>query len=166
VERLLDVQDRPAQPRVGGHDQVPQRLRERPLAAYRNIDHASRHRRDPLEGGCPRALERGSGRAQAIRICGAPVGAAGKASVELRLDQWDHVHAVDAQEAIAFEQERCVDVCPGTSTARITTPERSALRNRPPRKFASTNSVPCRSSERVKVAMTSPSRAPRYRWRT
>ena len=49
---------------------------------------------------------------------------------------------------------------PATSTARITTPDRSALTNRAPRRSASTNSAPCRSSDRVKVAMTSPCRAP------
>jgi hypothetical protein len=112
VEWLFDSQDRPAQPRVRGHDQVPQRLRERPLAAYRNVDRASRHRRDALERGRPCALERGPGRAQAIRISGAPVGAAGKAAVEFGLDEWDHVDAVDAQEALAVEEPRCVDVRP------------------------------------------------------
>jgi len=57
-------------------------------------------------------LERGPGRAQAIRFFGAPAGAAGKAAVELRFDQRDHVDAVDAQGTLAFEQERVVDVRP------------------------------------------------------
>ena len=87
MERLLDLQDRPAQPHVGGQDQVPQRLRERPLAVHRHVDRAGRHRRDPLERGRPGALERGPGRAQAVRIAGAPVGAAGKAAVELGVDE-------------------------------------------------------------------------------
>jgi hypothetical protein len=91
---------------------VPQRLRERPLAADRNIDRARRHRRGPLQGGCPRPFERGPGRAQAVRIGGAPVGAAGKAAVELRFDQRDHIRAVDAKLALAVEQPRCVDVGP------------------------------------------------------
>jgi hypothetical protein len=38
---------------------------------YRNIDRASWHRRDPLEGGRPRPVERGPGRAQPIRMYGA-----------------------------------------------------------------------------------------------
>jgi hypothetical protein len=41
-----------------------------------------------------------------------PLGAAGKAAVELSLDEWDHVDAVDAQEASAVEEPRCVDVRP------------------------------------------------------
>jgi hypothetical protein len=106
VEWLFDLQDRPAQPRVRGHDQVPQRLRERPLAAHRNVDRASRHRRDALERGRPGALERGPGRAQAIRIAGVPVGAAGKAAVEFSLDEWNHVDAVDVQGAVAVEEPR------------------------------------------------------------
>jgi hypothetical protein len=48
----------------------------------------------------------------AIRISGASLGAAGKAAVELGLDEWDHVDAVDAQEASAVEEPRCVDVRP------------------------------------------------------
>ncbi len=52
---------------------------------------------------------------------------------------------------------------PDTSTARITTPDRSAPTNRAPRRSASTNSAPCSSSDRVKVAMTSPCRAPSAR---
>jgi hypothetical protein len=51
-------------------------------------------------------------RAQTIGIGGAPAGPAGKAAVGLRLDQWDHVHAVDAQEALAVEEPRRVDVRP------------------------------------------------------
>src|SRR5207342_2670234 len=53
---------------------------------------------DPLERGRPGALERCPGGAQAIRGSCAPVGAAGKASVELGLDEGDDVDAVDAQE--------------------------------------------------------------------
>jgi hypothetical protein len=112
VEWLLDLQDRPAQPHVRGHDQVPQRLRERPLAAHQNVDAASRHRRDALECGRPGALELGPGRAQAVWVCGTPVGAAGKAPVEFGLDKWGHVDAVDAQRAIAVQEPRCVDVRP------------------------------------------------------
>jgi len=111
VERLFDLQDPPAQPSVRDKDQVPQRLRERPLAAHRHVDRASRHRRDALERGRPCALERSPGRAQAIWICGAPVGAAGKAVVEFGLDEWDHVDAVDAQ-GLAVREPRCVDVRP------------------------------------------------------
>ena len=91
---------------------MPQRLRERPLAGHRDVDRAGRHRRDALERGRPGALERGPGRAQAIRISGAPVGAAGEAAVELGLDERDHVDAVDAQEAVAVDEPRCVDVRP------------------------------------------------------
>jgi hypothetical protein len=58
------------------------------------------------------AFERGPGRTQAIRISGAPIDAAGKAAVEFGLDDWDHVDAVDAQEALAVEEPRCVDVGP------------------------------------------------------
>ena len=90
--------------------QVPQRLRERPLAVHRHVDRAGRHRRDPLERGRPGALERGPGRAQAVRIFGAPVRAAGKPAVEFGLDEGDHVDAVDAQGAVAVEQPRRVDV--------------------------------------------------------
>jgi hypothetical protein len=50
--------------------------------------------------------------AQAIRISGAPVSAAGKAAVEFGLDERDDVHAVDAQEALAVEEPRGVDVSP------------------------------------------------------
>ena len=111
VERLLDLQHRPTQPRVRGTDQVPQRLRERPLPAYRDVDRPRWHRRDTLERGRPGALERGPGRAQAIRIFGAPVGAAGKVAVELSLDERDHVDAIDAQE-LAVHEPRRVDVRP------------------------------------------------------
>jgi hypothetical protein len=38
--------------------------------------------------------------------------AAGKAAVEFGLDEWDHVDAVDAQEAVAVGEPRCVDVGP------------------------------------------------------
>ena len=121
VERLLDLQDRPAQPRVRGQDQVPQRLRERPLAGHRDVDRAGRHRRDALERGRPGALERGPGRAQAVRILGAPVGAAGEAAVELGLDERGHVDAVDAQEALAVGRatvRRCPPRAPRRRASR------------------------------------------------
>ena len=41
-----------------------------------------------------------------------PVGAAGKAAVEFALDEWDHVDAVDAQEALPVKEPWCVDVRP------------------------------------------------------
>src|SRR5688572_29129004 len=99
MEWLFDLEGRPAQPRVRGMDQVPQRLRERPLAAHRNVDRANRHRCDALERRRPCALERGPGRTQAIRLSGTPVRPAGKAAVEFGLNEWDHVDAVDAQDA-------------------------------------------------------------------
>jgi hypothetical protein len=37
---------------------------------------------------------------------------AGKAAVEFGLDEWDHVDAVDALEALAVKEPRCVDVRP------------------------------------------------------
>jgi hypothetical protein len=76
------------------------------------FDRANRHRRDALERRRPCALERGPGRTQAIRLSGTPVRAAGKAAVEFGLNEWDHVDAVDAQDALAFEEPRCVDVSP------------------------------------------------------
>ena len=99
VERLFDLQDGPAQPRVRGKDQVPQRLRERPLAVHRDVDRAGRHRRDAVERRRPGALEHGPGRAQAVRIRRPPLGRPGKAAVEFGLDERDHVDAVDAEEA-------------------------------------------------------------------
>jgi len=108
------------------------------------------------------ALERGPSRAQAIRIPGAPVGAAGETTVELGFDEWDHVDAVDAEEAFAIEEPRCVDVRPRHVDPRITTPDRSARMKRAPHRSVSTNSAACSSSDLVKVAMASPvERAPR-----
>jgi hypothetical protein len=72
-------------------------------------DRAGRHRGRAVEGGSPGALEDGPGRAQALRVVGASVGAAGEAPVELGLDVGDHVDAVDAQVA-AVRQPRGVDV--------------------------------------------------------
>src|SRR6185437_653835 len=66
--------------------------------------------RHAREGGGPCAFERGPGRAQAILVSGAPLGAAGKAPVELGLDEWDHVDAVDTQEAVAVGEPRCIDL--------------------------------------------------------
>jgi hypothetical protein len=65
----------------------------------------------------PLLLEHGPGRSQVIRIAGAPVGQSWKATVELGLDEWDHVNAVDAQEALAVEEPRRVDVPPHVDPA-------------------------------------------------
>ncbi len=70
---------------------------------------ALRQRGRPLEGGRPGALQRGPVRTQAVRVLGAALGAAGKAAVELGLDERDHVDAVDAQEA-AVREPRRIDV--------------------------------------------------------
>jgi hypothetical protein len=99
-------------------------------------------------------------RAQTIGIGGAPAGPAGKAAVGLRLDQWDHVNAVDAQEALAVEEPRRVDVRPPHVDRAHHDAGQVSPANRAPRRFTSTNSAPCRSSEPVKAAMTSPSQAP------
>jgi hypothetical protein len=63
MEWLFDLEGRPAQPRVRGMDQVPQRLRERPLAAHRNVD---------------RAFSSSSGRGADGSQPGRPTGAAGR----------------------------------------------------------------------------------------
>ena len=63
-----------------------------------------------LERGRPGALECRPGGAQAVRIAGAPIGAAGEAAVELGLDERGHVDAVDQEAAAALEEPRCVDV--------------------------------------------------------
>jgi len=106
VERLVELQDRPAQPHVRGEDQVPQGLRERPLAVHRHVDRAGRHRGDPRERRRPRALQRRPGRAQSLRVRRAPVGTTGEAAVELRLDERGHVDAVDVQGTAALQQPR------------------------------------------------------------
>ena len=41
---------------------------------------------------------------------GAPGGAPRKAAVEFGLDEWDHVDAVDAQEALAVTEKRIIDI--------------------------------------------------------
>ena len=48
--------------------------------------------------------------AQAIRICGAPVGATGETAVEFGVNERSHIDAVDAQGAFAIQEPRCVDV--------------------------------------------------------
>jgi hypothetical protein len=128
VKRLFDLQDRPAQPRIRGKDQVPQRLRERPLAAHRNVDRASRHRRDALERGRPCALERGPGRAQAIRISGAPVGAAGKAAVSSASTSGITSTPLARKKLSPSKSHGASMSAPLTLTSRITTPDRSADR--------------------------------------
>jgi hypothetical protein len=166
VERLLGVQDRPARPCVRGHDQVPQRLSERPLAADRNTGRASRHRRDPLEGGRPRPLQHSPGSAQPSGSVARRSARPGKRRLSSASTSGITSTPLTRKKLSPSKSHGASMSVPRTSTARITTPDRSALRNRAPRRFASTNSAACRSSERVKVAMTSPSRAPRHRWRT
>nr|WP_300611250.1 hypothetical protein [Trebonia sp.] len=48
--------------------------------------------------------------AKTVRVFGAPAGPAGVTAVELGLDERDHVHAVDAQEAPAVAEKRIIDV--------------------------------------------------------
>ena len=110
VERLLELQDAPAQPRVGGQHQVAQRLRERPLTVHRDVDRARGHRCHALERGRPGALERRPGGAQAVRILGPSVGTPGKSPVQLGLDEGNHVDPVDEQRALAVEEPWRVDV--------------------------------------------------------
>jgi hypothetical protein len=76
----------------------------------RHADRAGGHRCGPLERGRPGSLERGPGRAQAVRICGAPDGATGETAVEFGVDERSHVDAVHAQGASAIQEPRCVDV--------------------------------------------------------
>jgi hypothetical protein len=65
VVRLLAFQDGQSQPDVRGHHQVPPRLGEGPLPVHRDVDRAGRHRRDPVERGCPGLFEPRPSRAQA-----------------------------------------------------------------------------------------------------
>lgn len=111
MEGLLDAQDRAAQPRVGGQDQVPERLREGPLAAHRHLGRAGGHCRDTGERGRPGMPERGPGCPQGLRIAGAAPGPAGEAPVKLSFDERRHVDAVDQQgAAVALQEPRRVDV--------------------------------------------------------
>ena len=109
VERLVEPQDRLAQPRVRGEHQVPQRLRERPLTVHRHVDGPGGHRGDPVEGGRPRALQHGPRRAQAVRVGRASLRPTGEAAVQLGLDERDHVDPVDA-EVVGVGEPRRVDV--------------------------------------------------------
>jgi hypothetical protein len=91
---------------------MSERLRERPLALHRHVLRAGRQLRDALGRRRPRALDRGPGCPQSLRIPRAPIGAAGEAAVELILHVRDHVDAVDQQGAVAAEQPGSVDVRP------------------------------------------------------
>ena len=110
MEWPVDPQDRPAQPGVRGHHQVAQRLRERPLAGHRHVDGARRHRATRSSVAAQLRSSFDPRRAQAIGIFGTPVGTAGKATVELAVDEGDHVDSVDEQGALAVEEPGRIDV--------------------------------------------------------
>jgi hypothetical protein len=112
VERLLDTEHRPPQPHVGREDEVPQRLRERPLAVDLHVRRAVGHPGDAREGRVPRALERRPGRAEAVGVPGVPLAAAREPAVELRLDERRHVDPVDEQAAVALREPGGVDLEP------------------------------------------------------
>jgi hypothetical protein len=114
---VLALQDRLAEPGVGGHDEVAQGLGEGPLAGDRGVDGAGRHTGCALERGRPGGFERRPGGAQPPRVGGRAQLAAGEAAAELSIDQRDDVDAVDEQAAAVFQEPRGVDLHAGDLAA-------------------------------------------------
>src|SRR5262245_46841359 len=97
VPRRRITEDGPPDPGVGGEDQVPQRLDERPLAVDRLVQQLGWQAAGPRYGLVPQPLEDVPCLAEACRVCRAHLGPVRIPPVKLGVDQRPDVDTVDGQ---------------------------------------------------------------------
>jgi hypothetical protein len=112
VIRVFEFKDGAAEPRVSGHDEVPQGLGDRPLVVDGGVDRARRHGVKAGQRRGPGLLDRGPRGSQPVRVGRVAQLPAGELSVERRIHDRHNVNSVDEQAITGFHEPGRVDLHP------------------------------------------------------